>query len=266
MSLFLQSSTGSNGVTMDRGAGIYTVNYNPYNIDFENTFANSIAKPGATVMLSYSLISKEIFRNKHMYITFTAKTTDSTNFCTWLNVFSFCKKLVININKGKNKLIFENDRNQLRTLAAEYLLEFGDHIYEEMSEITPSFGSLSGYQVTNVSPKTIRFPLFWLIGYLFNNCIINNTGTTEQLEINNLDIEFTFREETQQTKQKQHAIMSAILPQTHIQFQHAHLKRYIWNIITMLFVILGWLLSAHLWTRYYSQLQNCTLKYLKIKA
>ena len=124
------------------------------------------------------------------------KTTDSTNFCTWLNVFSFCKKLVININKGKNKLIFENDKNQLRTLAAEYLLEFGDHIYEEMSEITPSFGSLSGYQVTNVSPKTIRFPLFWIFGYLFNNCIINNTGNTNQLEINTLDIEFTFREET----------------------------------------------------------------------
>ena len=111
-------------------------------------------------------------------------------------MFSFCKKLVININKGKNKLIFENDKNQLRTLAAEYLLEFGDHIYEEMSEITPSFASLSGYQVTDASSKTIRFPLFWIIGYLFNNCIMNNTGNNDQLEIHNLDIEFTFREET----------------------------------------------------------------------
>ena len=45
MSLFLQSSTGSNGVTMDRGAGIYTVNYNPYAIESENTFSNAIAKP-----------------------------------------------------------------------------------------------------------------------------------------------------------------------------------------------------------------------------
>ena len=73
MSLFLQSSTGSNGVTMDRGAGIYTVNYNPYNIDFENTFSNANAKPGekmTTVNISYSLISKEIFRNKHIYVVF----------------------------------------------------------------------------------------------------------------------------------------------------------------------------------------------------
>ena len=183
MSLFLQSSTGSNGVTMDRGSGIYSVNYNPYAIEFENTFSNSIAKPGATVNISYGLVSKDIMRNKHMYITFTAKTTDSTNFATWLNVFSFCKKLVVNINKGKNKLIFENDKNQLRTLAGEYLLEFGDHIYEEMTEITPSFGSLSGYQVTNVSPKTIRFPLFWIVGYLFNNCIMNNTGNNDQYTV-----------------------------------------------------------------------------------
>ena len=73
MSLFLQSSTGSNGVTMDRGSGIYTVNYNPYNIDFENGFSNANAKPGASVNISYSLISKEIFRNKHMYVVFTAK-------------------------------------------------------------------------------------------------------------------------------------------------------------------------------------------------
>ena len=76
MSLFIQSTTGPAGTTIDRGAGIYGVNPSPYQIEKENSFNPSTAVPGQKNDLHLSTVSKDIFRNKNMNVVFTCNTSD----------------------------------------------------------------------------------------------------------------------------------------------------------------------------------------------
>ena len=192
MSLFIQATTGASGVTADKGSGIYGVNPCPYQIDKQNSFNPSTAIPGQKVDIKLNTVSKDIIRNQDMMIVFDASTTDSTNFCTWKNVSSFCRKLLFNINNGKNKIVYENESDQLRSLMGEWLQEYGEHYYQAL-EFWGTLGSLGGVQITNAASKTITFPLFIFMSWLQNQ-VINNTGPKETQEITEMAIEFTFRD------------------------------------------------------------------------
>ncbi len=192
MSLFIQSTSGPSGVTIDRGAGIYGVNPSPYQIEKENSFNPSSAVPGQKVDIKLNTISKDVFRNKNMNIVFTCNTSDGTNHATWKNICSFCRKLLLSCNNGKNKIVYENDEDQLRSILGESIMEHGEY-YHQALEFWGTLGSLAGVQVTDAASKTIVFPLFLFMTWLENQ-VINNTGSKESQQITDFGIEFTFRD------------------------------------------------------------------------
>lgn len=135
-------------------------------------------EPGARTHVTIKMNSlRELVREEGHFLTYSMKTTDSTNHPTFkMGTYTHFDELIFEINDSRYKIEFK-ELDFIMEVVGKEALEQGLSIYEYLARGRNEYDTFVGTQVTDASPVQFVYPLApfinWIRGLVPNGFIDN---------------------------------------------------------------------------------------------